>query len=546
MKTLNLLLAFSFFLLIACGDKKETVTVQSNNFLTPEIMCGTVQFVDGCGEKTDSLIRFGLALLHHMTYEDAEYTFDRIIADDPDCFWGHWGKAMTYIHPLWPDHLTEDQMTRGYILSQKALSLAKKPNEKLYGAALAAFYQKGDLAKPDRLSAFQKGWVEAHAQLPDDPEAELFNGLFRLAVVSPADKTFAIQTEVGASAERLLAKYPDHPGAFHYAIHAYDVPPLATKALNVARNYGKIAPEIPHALHMPSHIFTRLGLWDESIEWNTRSAKAALRLPYGDKVSPHVFHALDYLVYAHLQYGEDDKARDIVKGVDTLTLAYFVSPVTAYSLAAMKARLALENRKWEEAANLPIPDTSKFAWSKFPQYEALIYYARGIGGARSGKPEIANQSLERLDQLQKNLGDTPQTKYWHDQIEAEKLAVKAWIAFATNHKDDGLALIKQAADLEDATQKNPVSPGELLPIREQAGDMLMEMGQPKEALVHYRQTNTTRPNRFNTVYGAAKAAEESGDAAAAKEFYAKLLSLKGDEPTNREQFAYAEKMVNGK
>ena len=196
---------------VSCNTQTKDSSPQ-DPLLAKQVMCGTVEFTDGCGERTDSLIRYGLALIHHMTYEEAEFTFDQVIKEDPDCFWGPWGKAMTYIHPLWPDVLTEEQLEMGYTLSQRALALAKKPKETLYGEALASFYVKDALSKAERIAAFQKGWASAHEQLPDDVEAELFNGLFRLAQVSPADKTFAVNAEVGATAERLLTKYPDHPG----------------------------------------------------------------------------------------------------------------------------------------------------------------------------------------------------------------------------------------------------------------------------------------------------------------------------------------------
>ncbi len=535
-----------FFFLTACSEKKESTAAEQRIYLTPEVMCGTVQFTDGCGLKTDTLIRFGIALVHHMTYEDAAYTFDKVIKEDPDCFWGHWGKAMTYIHPLWPDVPTPEEMESGYVLSQRALRLAKKDKEKLYGATIAAFYEKGPKTKAERLVDFEKAWASAHEQLPDDPEAELFHGLFLLSTVSPADKSFTVQKEVGAMAERILQKYPDHPGAFHYGIHAYDVPPLAPKALELARNYGKIAPEIPHALHMPSHIFTRLGLWQESINWNTRSVKAALKLPIEGKISPHAFHAMDYMVYAYLQFGEDAKAEEVMKGMDTLTGPLYVNAATSYALAAIPSRIPLEKHHWAEAAKIEKPDTVQFPWKKFPQYEALIYFARGIGGARSGNLDIATEAVVRLETLQTLLGESPQTKYWHDQIEIQKRAVKSWLIYAKGDKENGLMMMNYAADLEEATQKNPVSPGELLPARELLGDMLMEMNQPAEALAAYEKSLESRPNRFNTLYGAGKAAEKSGDTAKAKEYYSKLVALKGEEPSKRDEFAYAEKVVTGK
>lgn len=531
-------------LLTSCTEKKATVTVEAQSpYLTPEIMCGTVEFTDGCGPKTDTLIRFGLALIHHMTYEDAAYTFDKVIEADPDCFWGHWGKAMTFIHPLWPDVPSDEQMDMGYVLSQRALSLAKKPNEKLYGTALAAFYEKGDKKKPERLAAFEQGWAAAHQQLPDDPEAELFYGLFRLSTASPADKTFAVQREVGTSTEAMLKKYPNHPGAFHYTIHAYDVPPLAENALQAARNYGKIAPEIPHALHMPSHIFTRRGLWQESIDWNTRSAKAAMNFPVSGKVSHHAFHAYDYMAYAYLQLGDDEKAIEILHRLDTIRDPLLANPVVAYSLGALPSRIPLENHQWKEAAAVALPDTAAFPWSKFPQYEALRYFARGIGGARSNNLEVAKDAASRLENIYASFGDGADKKYWKDQVNIQRIAVNAWIAFASGAKEKGLALMQESADLEEATQKNPVSPGELLPASELLGDMYMEMKNPAKALAEYKRSLESRPNRFNSLYGAGKAAEESKDAETAKMYYAQLVAMQGETTSKRDRSVHAHEAV---
>lgn len=544
MKSTIFFIAISAGLLFSACSRKTSAPEVQNVYLTPEVMCGTVQFTDGCSPKTDTLIRFGLALIHHMTYEDAGYTFDQVLKQDPDCFWGHWGKAMAYIHPLWPDIPTDQQMESGYVHTQKALTLAKNTKEKLYGEALASYYEKGTKTKPERMAIFQQGLAKATGQLPDDPEIALFNGLFRLGIVSPADKSFTVQKEVGEMAEKYLSKYPDHPGAYHYAIHAYDVPPLASRALAVARSYGTIAPEIPHALHMPSHIFTRLGSWQESIEWNARSAKAAAGLPYHGEVSPHMFHALDYEVYAHLQLGEDKKAREIEAALDTLTGPLHVNGASAYALAAIPARIPLEDHHWEEAAAIPLPDTSYFPWKKFPQWEALTHYARGLGAARSGKIEIAQSSVAQMMDLQKALGDSPVTKYWYDQMEAQITVIKSWMAFDSGNKEEGLALLHQAADLEDSTVKNPVSPGELLPARELLGDMLMELKKPGEALMAYEKSLEGRPNRFNSLYGAGVAAEALGDMKKAREYFLRVLDLKGSSSSTRERLEHARKVAS--
>jgi hypothetical protein len=377
-------------------------------------MCGTVQFSDGCSPKLDTLIGFGIALIHHMTYDDAEYTFNKVIESDKDCFWGYWGKAMTYIHPLWPDIPDEKTLNDGFALCQNALKLAETDKEKLYGAAVASFYEDGiNKTEPERLEAFRIGWQTAANEMPDDIEARMFSVLSMLAMVSPKDKSYKIQIEAGALAESVLKIIPDHPAGFHYAIHAYDYPPLAPNAIRVAREYYKLAPEVPHALHMPTHIFTRLGYWQESIDLNLRSAGAAWKMPVNGQLSNHYFHALDYTVYAYLQKSQYEMAKGISDILDTLHVPFQSLPQIAYSLAAIPGRIALEYQNWTAAANLSLSHLD-FPWNKFPQYEALLYYAKGIGAGRSKNIEIARQSLQKLEDLQKTFTDVESNNYWID------------------------------------------------------------------------------------------------------------------------------------
>lgn len=536
---------FTLVLLFSSCQPKQQAPSAESVFLTSEIMCGTVQFTDGCGEQMDTLIRFGIALIHHMTYEDAAYTFDQVMEKDPDCFWGYWGKAMTYIHPLWPDIPTDNEMEQGYVLTQKAMSLAKSEKEKAYGQAVANYYLKSDKNKLARMADMQQGWNEAAVQFPDDPEAALLNGLFRLALVPPTDKTFEVQREVGAMAEMYLTKYPDHPAAFHYGIHAYDVPPLAMKALELARHYGKVAPEIPHALHMPSHIFTRLGYWQESIDWNSRSAQAARRLPYdGHLVSPHYYHAADYMIYAMLQYGEDERAVALLQEMDTFSAKPHINPASAYALAAMPARIPLEMRDWKAAAQLENPDTSAIPWKKYPQYEAMFYESKGLGAARSGDIAMAEYNVQQLQRMQASLPETPQKKYWSDQIDVKKGIVEAWILLARGKQNDAIALMEQTATLEDNMQKNPVSPGSLLPARELLGDMYLEIGEPDKALIAYESSLTINPNRYNTYLGAAMAGDKMNQQDVAKKYYIKLTELKGSSACQRDSYKHAQKVVS--
>ncbi len=531
-------------ILLTCSDEKVSEEEQSI-YLTPDVLCGTVQFSDGCSPQLDSLISFGLALVHHMTYEDAEYTFNKVIELDPDCFWGHWGKAMTYIHPLWPDIPSEERMDRGWYLSQTALNLARTEKEKLYGAAIASYYNGGiDNTEPERLAEYKNGWQQAHNQMPDDIEAQLFYVLTMLATVSPNDKSLDVQREAGAIAEKTLEIIPDHPGGFHYAIHAYDFPPLAPNALRVARRYNEIAPEIPHALHMPTHIYTRLGKWQESIDLNLRSSAAAWKYSVNGQISKHYFHALDYLAYAYLQKSEYEKVENMIALIDTLSGAFPLHPTVAYTLGAIKGRMALEYQQWTVAANILLEYQSKFPWEKYPEYEALVYFAKGIGGGRSGNPEIAKLSFDKLNTLQNILGDSKASQYWKDQIEVQKTVVRAWQMYAENDMKKAKEIMFLAAELEDATEKSPVTPGELLPVREMLGDLLLEMGQPSEALLQYELSLKRSPNRFNSLYGAGISAELIGDVIKAKGYFNSLIEISTNADLNRERLLYASDFIN--
>jgi tetratricopeptide (TPR) repeat protein len=539
--SLVVLIFISFLFQLSCSEQKVSDTQKT--YLTPDIMCGTVQFSDGCSPKLDTLIAFGIALIHHMTYDDAEYTFNKVIELDKDCFWGYWGKAMTYIHPLWPDIPDEKTLNDGFALSQNAMKLAETEKEKLYGAAVASFFEDGlNKSEPERLEAFRVGWKTATDELSDDIEAKMFSVLSMLATVSPTDKSYRVQKEAGALAESVLKIIPDHPAGFHYAIHAYDYPPLAPNAIRVAREYYKLAPEVPHALHMPTHIFTRLGYWQESIDLNLRSAAAAWKMPVEGKISNHYFHALDYAVYAYLQQSQYEKAKEISDLLDTLRGPYQPLPQIAYSLAAIPGRIALEYQKWNEAANLSLTHLN-FPWKNFPQYEALLYYAKGIGAGRSKNIEIAEQSLKKLEELQKTFRDAESNKYWIDQIEIQKKVVKAWKLYSQNAINESLELMTAAAELEDATSKNPVTPGALLPAREMLGDLYLEVDLPKDALIQYEFSLKNNPNRFNTLFNAGKSAELSGDMKKAKFYYGELLKLNKDPKSNRQQIVYARNFI---
>jgi len=548
MKT-KYLLSILCFSLLACQDEKiqsTPETVVASEFLEPGIMCGTVQFEDGCSPQLDSIIQFGLALVHHMTYDDAEYNFDKVIEMDPDCFWGHWGKALCYIHPLWPDQPSNDRLNKGLSLVNKAMALAEKEKEQYYGKALANYYHNGLMkSEAERLIAFEDGWKKVTELYPEDIEARLFYGLSRLSTASPSDKNYAVQREVGQMAESTLEVIPDHPGGFHYAIHAYDYPPLAPEAVRVAKNYSSIAPEIPHALHMPTHIFTRLGYWDESIDGNLKSAEAAKRMPVNGQISLHYLHALDYLVYAYLQQSRNDAAQKIYKEIVALEPPFQKHGAVAYAMAAIPARIALENQNWKLASEIELPHKTGFSWEAFPQFQAINYFAKGIGAAKLGDIPMAEKAYNSLDSLFNSMEKAPQNKYWKKQIEIQKTAVRAWIVYANGDRLEGMRIMNTAAELEDTTTKSPITPGELLPMREMLGDLYLEQGNAQMAISNYKRSLERNPNRFNTLYGAGKAAEMMEDGKEASSYFEALMTLVGENDSERSQIEYARQFLKG-
>lgn len=507
---------------------------------------GAVQFPVSCNDAARTFIDQGLALLHHMTYEDAEGVFAAASQAQPDCAMSYWGQAMTYIHPLWSDPPSEARFERGRALVNEAKQRGEKTvRESAYIAAVEAYYAAGRTGPESRnLMAWDREWDNVHQQFPDDPEAALFFALSQIATADPGDKTFARQAQAGKLAEEILAKFPDHPGAHHYVIHAYDYPPLAERALAVAREYGDVAPEVAHALHMPSHIFTRLGLWPESIAWNTRSAAAALAHAEPGITSNHYLHALDYLAYAELQRAEDRQAELVLERITPLKGPFNPQIASPYAMAAVPARLALERQRWAAAAKLEPRMPASYPWDTAPAMEAITQFARALGAARSGNPDVARESLAKLDSLRDQAAKS--SAYWAKQVEIQRLSALAWLTFTTSDRGVGLGTMQMAADLEASTEKHPVTPGEVLPARELLGDMLLEMGHHKEAQAAYEATLARSPNRFNSLYGAGRAAELQGDKTQATLFYKALVEQTAGSDSSRERLQHARTFLGAK
>lgn len=518
-------------------------------FVTPTVAQGhatkhgKVEMQTSCSQASQQNFYTGLALMHHMMYEQAEQEFAAAAQANPDCAMAQWGIAMSYIHPLWGERPSDENLQKGQAALKKAAQ-QKNMTEKeaAYIKAASQFYDNWEnTSYPEQLKAFEAGLKQIYEAYPEDVEAAAFYSLAQLATAPKTDKTFAKQKEAGERLEQLHAKAPDHPGLFHYIIHAYDNPALAQKALKVSKEYERIAPDVPHALHMPSHIFIRLGHWPDAIDWNIRSADAAMRQSAGKDMSMHYVHALDYMAYGYLQQGQDKKAQEVLDKLRAVS-AYQSNFAAAYALAAVPARYALERGKWAEAAQLPVRAPETFAWDKYPGAEALTHFARGIGAARSGNPAVAEESITALEKLKAQLtskGDT----YWAAQAEAQQKAVEAWLAYQQGNKDKALALMREAADKEDALDKHPVTPGAVLPARELLGDMLLLTKKPAEAAEAYEASLQVSPGRFNSLYGAARSAERAKNKQKAKSYYTALLENSAKADGERAGIVEAKKQV---
>ena len=501
---------------------------------------GQVHFPTSCAGSVQPVFERGVALLHSFWYEEALKTFTSVTTTDPGCAMGYWGQAMSVYYPLWQPP-SEAMLTKGRAALDKAATLTATPREKDYVAALATFYRDSDkLDHRTRAVAYEKAMEQLAARYPEDREASVFYALALDATALPTDKTYANQLKAAAILEKVYAEQPNHPGVAHYLIHSYDSAPLATRSLTAARSYSKIAPAVPHALHMPSHIFTRVGYWQESIDSNLASAeagKAYVAKQGGGYAWDQTLHAQDYLVYSYLQTGRDGAARRVVQEIAEYRKAEPESLAAAYALVAVPARYALERRNWNEAAAITMPAIT-FSWARYPWAEAIIVYTHALGSARTGNVAAAEKDVERLAALRDALTQAKNT-YWADQVEVQRRAAAAFVARAKGNAGESLALLRSAADLETSMDKHPVTPAAVVPARELLGDVLLEMNRPAEALKEFELTLGGEPNRFRTLYGAGHAAERSGDVARAKTFYTSAVNLCGSADTERPELRAA-------
>jgi hypothetical protein len=465
----------------------------------PPERLGTVSFPTSCNAAAQPLMTRAVALLHSFWYEEAEKTFRAAAAADPRCGMAWWGAAMSNYHQVWPSPYSPAELERGIAAANKAKSIgAKTERERMYIDAIAAFF------KDQNRAAYESAMQSLVTKFPNDDEARIFYGLALVAhgMSQPTDKTYAYQKQAAEIFNALLEKHPDHPGIAHYLIHSFDYPALAPLALKAAYAYSKIAPSSPHALHMPSHIFVRLGMWQETIDSNIASANAARE--YAKHAHPgtmpfDALHAYDYLVYAYLQRGEDEKAQRLVDELATVKALDVENFAGFYALAAVPARFALERHRWADAAELAVRPAS-LPWERYAYAEAITAFARAVGAARNGNPARARQDVARLQQLRQKLVEQ-KNAYWADQVEVQRRLADGWIARAEGKDDEALALMRSAADLEDSMDKSPVTPGSIVPAREMLADLLLELHQRDAALEAYRAVLKDSPGRRNALAG---------------------------------------------
>jgi tetratricopeptide (TPR) repeat protein len=493
---------------------------------------GKVTFETTCSPAAQASFETGLRWLHSFEYSESEHSFSDAAAADPGCAIAWWGVAMSNYHPLWAAP-TPAEFGKGKAAIEKAKAAgAKSQREKEYVAALDTFYRDADrLDLKTRAFAYSDAMGKLHQNHPQDNEASVFYALSLIAAgTMDGDKAYPKQKQAAAILNDVLARNPDHPGVAHYLIHSFDYPSLAELALPAARRYASIAPGSAHAQHMPSHIFTRLGLWDESIKSNL-AAEAAARAQaakMGTIGAPaEQLHAMDYLTYAYLQTGQDEKALKVLDELTAINQANPPSPTVAYAVTAIPARILLERRRWDEAAafDLPpnlarLPALANYKWAF-----ANMYFTKAVGAARVGKIGLAQAAIGRLAEIEQGLKIPPGEYDWRKQIALERQIAEAWVAHAAGKNDEAVRLMRAAADLDDATEKHPVTPGAILPAREQLGELLLALGRTSDALTEYEASLTRAPRRLAGLYGAAQAAKLAGDMKKANAYYAKLVGM---------------------
>jgi tetratricopeptide (TPR) repeat protein len=480
----------------------------------PSKILGTVDFANSCAPAAQASFERGVAWLHSFGFTAGEGAFREALDPDPTCAIATWGIAAVLIGNTFSVGATPEQAQRAIAAIERGRAIgAKTQRERDYIEAIGAYYDHfAERLQGARMQSVADAFEALAKRYQDDDEAQIFSAIYLTASQSPADKSYTRARKAAAILETQFAKHPNHPGVAHYLIHSYDYPAIAKNGLPAAFCYSSIAPDSAHALHMPSHIFTRVGLWRESIDTNAHSAVAAL----GEHNPGSALHAMDYMAYADLQLARDADAAAVVKESRSISDPSLSS---VYARAAIPARYAVERDQWAEAAALPEP-----AESKFPYTEAMTLSARAIGAARSGNPTAAEKDVARLAAIAVAL-KAAKNDYWATEVEVQRTAGAAWIAFAGGKRDEALGLMRSAADLEDASEKHGVSPGRILPARELLGDMLFESGRAGDALAAYEAALVNDPKRLRSFSGAGRAAAASGNAEKARYYFGRAVEM---------------------
>jgi tetratricopeptide (TPR) repeat protein len=510
---------------------------------------GDVNFPVSCNAAAQTEFNRAMALFHSFWFDPAKASFAEVLKHDPDCGMAYWGiSIMSMGNPFtWPTNPNASKAGAPAAAEAQRVG-AKTERERDYIAALGVFFKDWETTEfRPRAVAFEKAMQGVAAKYPDDDEAQILYALALNVTALPTDKSFANQYQAAAILEPLFRKHPNHPGVAHYLIHTYDYADLAEKGLPSARAYGAIAPSVPHALHMPSHIYSRVGLWPEMVDGN-RASYLAVKGELKDKTlgigAYDALHAMDYMVFGELQQAQDKAAKQWVDEAGSMRKVNVENFVAAYAFAAMPSRYALERGDWAQAAKLTLtpPD---LAWSKFPQAESILVFSRGLGAARTGDINSARKDVERLQALKEAL-TTAKNTYWASQTDFQIKTVNAWIALAEGHSGQALQLMRAAAEAEEASDKHPVTPGNVLPSRELLGEMLLATDQPAQALPEFERSLKRDPNRFRGIYGAALAAERSGDETKARQYYAQLLKVAAQADGDRPEIQRARTVIAGK
>ena len=494
---------------------------------------GNVHFETSCNEAAQRRFDRGMRYQHSFWYRASIEIFEETLKADPTCAIAHWGIALSlWNNPHNPPPTANQAPALAALQQAKALG-AKSQRERDYIDALALLYTDYEkVPYRPRLVAYLKAMETLAQRYPQDVEAQIAYAITLQVSAPPTDKTYAQQLKGVAILEPISQRLPQHPGVTHYLIHLYDYPELANKGLDAANRYAKIAPDAPHAQHMPSHIYTRVGYWKESVASNLAAAKAAL----AHKESSDLLHARDYVVYAYLQLAQDNKARAVI---DEMARVEGLNPAVQapyFALAASPARYVIERGDWKGAMALDAKP-SRFAFA-----DAITHFARALGAARAGQPAAAQEDVAKLAELRDGLRKA-NNPYWAEQVDIQWQVASAWVLFAEGKHDEALRTMSAAADLEDKTEKAPVTPGPIAPARELLGYMLLERGMAREALAAFESTQVKEPNRYHGYAGAAQAAERLGDKAKAKSNYEKLVALGSDADAGRPELIAARKYL---